>query len=196
MNSKSLGQAGRPSGFIGRLFGKIMVRHNALDNEWTIDRLNVRGNERILEVGFGPGAAVESLVKRYPAVRVDGIDHSEVMLQTASARNYAAIAAGRVALHLGTVADLPFSDSTFEKAFAVNCIYFWESPLQGLAELYRVIKPGGRAGITVRDKHRDAYLAFRPERLREMFCKTGFSEIEIHTNGVASHPLFCAVGTR
>jgi SAM-dependent methyltransferase len=196
MVNKIPGQAGMPRGLIGRLLGKIMVSHNRPDNEWTIDLLQTGSYERILEVGFGPGMAIESLMKSYPNIHVDGIDHSETMLRAASVRNQEAVAAGLVTLQLGSVEKLPFAASTFNKALAVNCIYFWEKPVQGLTELHRVLKPGGRLGITVRDKTRDAYQAFRPERLKEMFAQAGFTAVEVVNNGVPSHPLICALGTK
>lgn len=196
MVNKSLGQAGMPRGFIGRLFGNIMARHNSPDNEWTIDLLHIEPNERIMEVGFGPGAAVESLLRRYPSVHVDGVDHSETMLQAASFRNRSAITAGKVSLQLGSVDSLPYAESCFDKAFAINCIYFWEKPAKGLTELHRVLKPGGILGVTVRDKTRQAYQAFRPELMRKMFVQAGFNSVEVIHNGVPSHPLFCALGVK
>ena len=183
-------------GLIGRLFGNIMARHNSPDNEWTIDLLHIEPNQRILEVGFGPGAAVESLMKRHPSVHVEGVDHSETMLQAASSRNRNAITEGNVSLQLSSIDQLPFAESCVDKAFAINCIYFWEKPVQGLVELHRVLKPGGLLGITVRDKARDAYQAFRPERLRELFVQAGFNSVDVIHNDVSSHPLFCALGVK
>ena len=196
MADKAPGQADKPQGLIGRLLGKIMASHNRPDNEWAIDLLHIGAFERILEVGFGPGMAIEGLMKMYPTAHVDGIAHSETMLRAASARNRKTVAAGQVALQLGSAEKLPFADSTFDKALAVNCIYFWERPVQGLTELHRVLKPGGRLGITVRDKTRGAYQAFRPDRLKEMFGQAGFSAVEVASNGVPSHPLICALGVK
>lgn len=196
MVNKLLGQAGMPRGLIGRLFGNIMARHNGPDNEWTIELLHIEPSDRILEVGFGPGAAVESLVKLQPSVHLDGVDHSEAMLQAASSRNRYAMIEGKVSLQLGSVDQLPFEESCFDKAFAINCIYFWERPVKGLVELHRVLKPGGLLGITVRDKARDAYRAFRPERLRKMFVQSGFNNVDVIHNGIPSHPLSCALGVK
>jgi len=185
-----------PRGLIGRLLGRIMAWHNGLDSEWTVRLLHIGNDEQILEVGFGPGAAIESLVKLHPSVQIAGIDHSEAMLDAASSRNRDAIVAGNVILQLGSVENLPFVNSTFDKAFSIHCIYFWEKPVQGLRELYRVLKPGGRLAITVRDKNREAYQAFRPEKLEQMLHRAGFTTVEIAANGVSAHPLICAVGTK
>ncbi|MBI3561122.1 MAG: hypothetical protein HY080_05330 [Gammaproteobacteria bacterium] len=71
-----------------------MAWHNSQDNKWTIDLLNIDSNEQILEVGFGPGAAIESIVRTYPSAQVAGLDHSKAMLDAANYRNQAAVAAG------------------------------------------------------------------------------------------------------
>jgi hypothetical protein len=44
-----------PQGLLGRLGGMIMARSSGLRNEWIISLLDVQRDDRILEVGFGPG---------------------------------------------------------------------------------------------------------------------------------------------
>ena len=191
-----LGQAGLPRGWVGRLLGGIMVRHNGPDAKWTIDCLDVSDGERVLEVGFGPGHAIEMLAGIGPAVCVSGIDHSETMLEAAGARNRESVRSGRVDLRLGSVMSLPFGDASFDKACAINCIYFWEPPVEGLRELHRVLSPGGRLAVTVRDRNRKAYQRFKPAELERLLLQAGFATAEIRHNGVSAHPLICAIGTK
>lgn len=193
---QALGQAGLPRGLIGRILGRIMLKHNAPDNQWTLSLLNINPGEQVLEIGFGPGAAIESLVRQDASVQVTGVDHSEAMLAQASARNRQAIAAGNVKLQQGSVDTLAFDDASFDKAYSINCIYFWADPVQGLKELYRVLKPGGQLAITVRDKQRDSYLPFRPDKLAQRFQQAGFHAVDVKANGVPAHPLFCVLGLK
>lgn len=188
------GQAGKPSGWVGRLFGRIMAWHNAPDNAWTLSLWRIANGERVLEIGFGPGRAIESVVRTCPGAQVAGIDHSATMLAMASARNRAAIARGQVALTRGSVAQLPFSAACFDKVYSINCIYFWPDAVAGLREIHRVLKPGGRVAITVRDKRREAYRPFSADKLTEMLGRAGFTEVTIRRNGQPSHPLICALG--
>lgn len=51
------GQAGCPSGFIGKLVGHIMNWYNRQDNDWTISLLDLQPADHVLEIGFGPGQA-------------------------------------------------------------------------------------------------------------------------------------------
>lgn len=52
-------QAGRPSGLLGRVMGRIMGWHNQPDNEWTISLLKIQPTDHVLEIGFGPGRAIQ-----------------------------------------------------------------------------------------------------------------------------------------
>lgn len=194
--SSEISQAGLPTGLIGRIVGRIMAWRNRPDNEWTIYLLEIDDSENVLEVGFGPGQAIQLLSDANASVHIAGIDHSETMLISARQLNEAAISAGRVNLQLGSAEHLPFADSTFDKAFSINCIYFWKEPLQGLRELHRVLKPTGRLAVTVRDKEREAYQAFRPDKLTQLFTQVGFSSVSVHHNGVCSHPLICVVAAK
>ena len=53
-----------PKGPLGRLGGLIMARSTRQRNEWTISLLNIKDDDRILEVGSGPGALIEALTAR------------------------------------------------------------------------------------------------------------------------------------
>ena len=189
-------QAGRPRGLAGRLLGRVMAWHNRPDNEWTVDLLSVSGVQSVLEVGFGPGRAIKLLAEACPQCRVSGIDHSRDMLAAARRLNEQAIVQGRVSLATGKVEKLDFPDGAFDRAFSINCIYFWREPPDGLRELYRVLKAGGRLAITVRDNKRAAYEPFRENNIRNWFVQAGFSSIRAHRNGVAAHPLICVVGVK
>ena len=61
---------------------------------WTISLLNIKPDDRLLEIGFGPGFAIELVSKITSEGFVAGIDHSEVMVRQASKRNARAIREG------------------------------------------------------------------------------------------------------
>lgn len=191
-----LGQAGLPRGMIGRLLGRIMAWHNGPDAAWTLDCLGIRDGERVLEIGFGPGRALEMLAQMHPTALICGIDHAETMLKAARTRNRQAVQEGRLDLRLGSVMALPFEDASFDKAFSINCIYFWEPPIEGLKEIHRVLKAGGRLAVTVRDKDREAYQRFKSAGLERLFLDAGFSDVQVRHNGMPGHPLICAIGTK
>jgi ubiquinone/menaquinone biosynthesis C-methylase UbiE len=111
--------------------------------------LDPQPTDQILEIGFGPGIAIQALARRVPRGLVAGVDFSHTMVATARRRNAAAVKAGRVRLHYATADHLPFADHAFDKAFGIHTIYFWPQPQAALCELHRVLKPGGKLVITV-----------------------------------------------
>ena len=135
-------QLSRPTGVLGRVVGRLMNRHNARMNAFVVEQLDLTSADRVLEVGFGGGVTLPSLIAT--ASYVAGVDRSPVMVQRANANFAEAVSAGCAEFRHGSVEALPFGAATFGKACTVNTIYFWTSLSVGFAELYRVLSPGGR----------------------------------------------------
>jgi SAM-dependent methyltransferase len=140
----------RPSGALGRLAGWIMAHRpsNRERNFWTVSLLDIQPTDRVLEIGFGPGLAIERAARLAARGRVVGLDHSEVMWRAASRRNRAAIEEGLVELRRADVAELPTPSLGFDKVFIVNCMMFWPDPVAVLRRLREVMRPGGTLAVT------------------------------------------------
>jgi len=145
-------QFGSPSGFFGKFIGNRMAKGNVYDARWTVSLLDIQPNDRILEIGFGPGVSTQLASEKASKGFVAGIDHSRTMVQAASQRNASAIQAGLMELKHGDVSALPYPDESFDTAFSLHSIYFWPNPVDCLKELRRVLKPGGLLGITIQPK--------------------------------------------
>jgi ubiquinone/menaquinone biosynthesis C-methylase UbiE len=72
-------------------------------NDWAVSLLKLQPTDRVLEIGFGPGVAIQKMSEFVKEGLIWGIDHSEVMLRQASKRNKEAISADRVRLLLGSL---------------------------------------------------------------------------------------------
>ena len=83
---KSLPLPQSPSGFMGRLFGKLMEWTNTGAYQRAIETLAPAPNECLLEIGFGTGRCAELLLSAYPDIFVAGIDPTPTMVQTAIER--------------------------------------------------------------------------------------------------------------
>jgi ubiquinone/menaquinone biosynthesis C-methylase UbiE len=140
-------QLRRPRGFVGRLTGVLMRLANAAPNRLAVAALRIEPQDIVLELGFGPGHAIGLLAARATNGFVYGIDQSPIMLEQAQSRNQQAIDAGRVYLYEATFERLPFEDASVDKILAVNVIYFWQDAASVLAEIQRVLRPGGRIVI-------------------------------------------------
>lgn len=131
---------GRPHGVLGRLGGAIMARTNQKCAAWVIDLLEVLPNDKILEVGFGPGVGIKLLSRSASIGYVAGLDPSKEMVEATTARNGKAIKRGQVDLRIGSVDRLPFDDNTFDKTLAINSMQVWPDAVAGLREIWRVLK--------------------------------------------------------
>lgn len=141
-----------PSGLLGWLIGRIMESETAPENDVVVERLALRPEDAVLEVGFGSGRTLERVAEMLTVGRAAGVDPSADMLATATRRGQRFIAQHRMELRLGTVERLPFADATFDKAFSVHTLYFWDRPEQAVAELRRVLKLDGLLVLCFREK--------------------------------------------
>jgi ubiquinone/menaquinone biosynthesis C-methylase UbiE len=178
---------GRPQGVLGCLGGIIMARSNEGCGAWVADLLDVRPNDNVLEVGFGPGVIIQRLSKLASAGRVAGIDPSQEMVMQTRARNATAIQNGLVDLRRGSVDSLPFDDNSFDKALAINSMQVWPDPSAGLREMRRVMKSGARVALGF-----TPYSGQPNEGLPETLIAAGFT----NANVVERDNWFCALALK
>ena len=118
------------------------------------------------------------------------------MLEAAQKQNRKAVESGRVILRLGNVMELPFEDNSFDIVYSINCIYFWEPPTQGLAEIYRVLKLEGAVAITARNKDDELYARWKPNRVGDLLQSSGFVNVRTLDGLNPKHPIYCAIGNK
>jgi len=124
--------------------------------ERLLDELRLAGDERLLDVGCGRGAVLVAAARRLPRGQAVGIDIWSTRDQSgngeAAARRNVEIAgvADRVELRTGDMRALPFADARFDvvvSSLAIHNLSQAEGRERALAEILRVLKPGGTARI-------------------------------------------------
>jgi arsenite methyltransferase len=112
----------------------------------TLTALEPREGEHILDVGLGPGLLVADLAAVVGHTgHVTGVEISDSMLALARRRFESSAVADRVTLVKGDAAELPFPDASFDAATSTQVYEYVPDVDRALAELYRVLRPGGRA---------------------------------------------------
>jgi demethylmenaquinone methyltransferase/2-methoxy-6-polyprenyl-1,4-benzoquinol methylase len=104
-----------------------------------------RPGQRILDVATGTGLVAFALAAR--GAEVVGLDQSEDMLAGARARQARAGSAGQVSFVRGEAEQLPFPDDSFDALTFTYLLRYVDDPQATLAELARVLRPGGRIGM-------------------------------------------------
>jgi ubiquinone/menaquinone biosynthesis C-methylase UbiE len=140
-----------PSGFMGKLFGKLMEWTNADAYHKALQVLDPSDNDRFLEIGFGTGCFAEMLLSTTTNTFVAGIDPTETMVKTALNRCIKKGLGNRIDLRQGTDDFLLWGDRQFDAIIAIHSFQFWQDPDRSLTEISRVLLPQGRIIIVFRD---------------------------------------------
>jgi SAM-dependent methyltransferase len=123
----------------GAAYEQFMGKWSQLVGEAFLKWLNPKSGLRWLDVGCGNGAFTETLVARCTPSQVAGIDPSAEQLTFARTRP----ALRAVDFRQGDAMALPFPDNAFDVAVMPLVIFFVPEPTKGVAEMARVVGPGG-----------------------------------------------------
>ncbi len=141
---------------IQQMFGAIAPRYDFLnrllsfgiDRRWrkkAVRLLKYREGSRILDVATGTGDVALEIARCTPAsVKVTGADFCREMVELGEVKVAASPYAGRIDLKVAPCEDLPFANDTFDSitiAFGIRNVV---DRKLGLAEMWRVMRPGGR----------------------------------------------------
>lgn len=195
MLSAIFSQFGHPRGLLGQIVGWAMALKNRERTEWAVAQLHPQPLDIVLDIGCGPGVAVQQLATLTPRGLVAGLDISEVMVQQAQARNAAAVRAGRVVLKQGSVAQIPFANAEFDKVLAINSYRFWPMPVENLQEVWRVLKPGGWLAVVEQPMSAtgEATIPALKEELLSRLSTVGFQKIELKATAMKPATCVCAL---
>jgi ubiquinone/menaquinone biosynthesis C-methylase UbiE len=196
---KVTSQFGKPSGFLGSIAGFIMAHHasNQERNTWAVDLLDLQLNDNVLEIGFGPGIALEMMSKFVASGTIYGIDHSQKMYSLAQKRNQNVITAGRMKLFLGSVLNLPKFNKRIDKVLDVNSFQFWNDPLNSLIAIKKCMNKGGIIAIVHQPRKPGSTALDAIEagnKISSLLKEAGFERITVHTKNMKSAPTIYVIG--
>ncbi|HXX25628.1 MAG TPA: methyltransferase domain-containing protein [Pseudolabrys sp.] len=193
----------------GAFYERMMGVWSRLAGEIFLDWVASVPGLRWVDVGCGNGAFSELIVERCAPASVDGVDPSEGQLAFAQTRP-----ASRVAKFTqGDAMALPYPKASFDVATMALVIFFVPDPAKGVAEMVRVLRPGGLAAAYAWDMHGGGFpwtivqkeiaalghkLMFPPsadasriEAMRALWQGAGFTDVE--TRAIAVQRTFDSV---
>jgi SAM-dependent methyltransferase len=167
-------------------FGRKLVSSWQLPIEW----LSIPAGGVALDVGSGPGNVTASLARAAGADGLAlGIDISEPML----ARAVSAEAGPTVGFLRADAQHLPFRDESFDAVTSLAVLQLIPDPPTTLAEIKRVLKPGGRVAVMVPTVGLGGHLlrrlsnggvnTFGEDELGDLFEELGFTSVRTKTLG-------------
>ncbi|UUV34209.1 class I SAM-dependent methyltransferase [Amycolatopsis roodepoortensis] len=161
---------GRPRGLLGRFGGRAMAHGNAATELRIVELASIESGETALVVGPGPGVGLEATAGR--AGRAIGVDPSPEMLALSRRR-----CGDEVELRPGTAASTGQPDESVDVVLSVNNVQLWEDRAAGFAELFRVLRPGGRLLLSSHEK----WLPVSRHELADEVAAAGFTDLQTWT---------------
>ncbi len=111
-----------------------------------LELMNLRPDDRVLDLGCGSGWLVRRLAGITPKGSVTGVDVSDEMIRRAQA---ASANVPNAQFLRGTAEKLPAPANAFTKVISVESAYYWHDPARGLREILRVLAPGGSVWVLI-----------------------------------------------
>ena len=199
-----ISQFGNPRGLVGALAGQVMARRasNLKRNLWTIELMDLKPTDRVLEIGFGPGFALEQICARLKKGMAVGLDRSETMLRMAQRRNEKALSEGRLKLVVGSVEDessdpLSSLSGPFDAIYAVNVAMFWREPVKTVKMLRMRLAQNGRLLLTFQPRtgaRTDEAAMAAGENIVQHMRDAGLRGIHIECLTTVSPMAVCVIG--
>jgi ubiquinone/menaquinone biosynthesis C-methylase UbiE len=125
-------------GIGGLLTGLLFLVGRGPAAEFAVTRTGVGAGDRVVDIGCGPGSAIRKAVRR--GATATGVDPAPVMLKLArlTARR------GQARWLDGTAESVPVPDDDATVVWSLATVHHWRDIDRGLAEVVRVLRPGGR----------------------------------------------------
>jgi len=120
--------------------GESMEKGHGPVGKQAIELMRVANDARVLDIGCGSGWATRLLAEGAVNGRVTGIDISDEMIRVA---RDASLSFPNTDFQVASAEQLPFDEAEFTHAFSMESLYYYANIPKALAEIRRVLRPGG-----------------------------------------------------
>ena len=179
-------------------------------NDAVIDLVDPHRGERVVDIGAGMGAG--AVVAARTGVEVIAVEPTPFMRRTLRARRLFQRARNRITVVDGSAEHLPVDDHTVDVLWAVNTMHHWVDPVRGVAEISRVLRPGGRVVLVDEDfedpthpqherfgaDHGDEHHGFTmvdADRMGGLLTDAGLTDVDASRRTLADRPTISVTAT-
>ena len=117
-------------------------------NCMTVELARLEPNDVVVDIGCGSGEAVREAALRVTCGKAKGVDPSPAMIRIANELSASHAGLSRIEFLEGPAENVPISDGTASVVMAINSLHHWDDVQAGLAEVLRILRPGGRLFVS------------------------------------------------
>lgn len=177
----------------GRAVVYSWLNRDPASNRVVVEVARPGPDDRILDIGCGPGAALARAAEMVGPGRVAGADPSPAIVEIARRRVPGAD------VRVGGAEALPFEDASQTLVWSISSFHHWPDQPTGLAEVGRVTRGGGRVLIAerlLRRRHGHGLDPAGANQLVEALGQAGFEDVTVTRHKASRVPLLVIEGTR
>ncbi|NPV58648.1 MAG: methyltransferase domain-containing protein [Actinobacteria bacterium] len=166
------------------------VRERSAVSERIIRGLGILPGSRVLDVGCGTGLIIPWLLEAVgESGHVTALDIAERMLRIAREKH----GGSNLEFIHADIADTPFLDCSFDEVVCHNCFPHVGDKLSAVAEMFRILRPGGRATVCHNESREEVNALHRfiggevgldmlpgIDEMERLFSDAGFVEVSVH----------------
>jgi len=185
------------SGITGAVFGLIFLVIGRSKARLAVDLTEVSENDRVVDIGCGPGSAVREAARR--GARATGVDPSSVLLRLARAVTRDAT----VEWAEGTAENVPLPDGSATVLWSLATVHHWKDVGLGLKEAHRILAPNGRLLAVERRSQPGAtglashgWTQQQAESFAAQCRAAGFGDVAIDQHGGGRRAVWAVSATR
>jgi ubiquinone/menaquinone biosynthesis C-methylase UbiE len=188
-------------GWRGTMMAFLFLFRRSEDSQVACDVAAVSRGDHIVDIGCGSGVTVRSALKR--GATVTGVDPAPVMLRVARLTTWRPSWRHHATWKQGTAESLPVADACADAAWSLATVHHWDDVDAGLAEVERVLKPGGTfvamEGVRVvgaTDHRSHGWTRSQADVFAEAMRSHGFTDVEIDTGHVERGDIIWVTGVK
>ena len=176
----------KPGGLFGNFYSNLMAKGNRRNYDVLMNELNIQPNDKILEIGYGPGIGIRLIIEKCNSCLIHGIDFSELMFSKASELNRKSILDKKVKLFLGDFISFSIESEYYDKVFCLNVVYFWDKLHIPFQKIKSVLNNNGifcfymaHKDYLIKKKFPDSiFNKYSIEEVVSALYEAGFSKVE------------------